>query len=70
MALVRRYTCRMRPDTLGVVGLGAVGGSLAWQATLAGVPRVVGYSPSPAEAFRAVRDGAVTDIAPSGAMSW
>jgi prephenate dehydrogenase len=55
----------MRPDTLGVVGLGGVGGSLAWQATLAGIPRVVGYSSSPAEAVRAVRGGAITDIAPS-----
>jgi len=55
----------MRPDTLGVVGLGAVGGSLAWQASLAGVPRVVGFSPRPAEGVAAVRAGAVTDLAPS-----
>jgi prephenate dehydrogenase len=55
----------MRPDTLGVVGLGAVGGSLAWQATLAGVRRVIGYSPMPAEGVAAVRAGAISDVAPS-----
>jgi len=55
----------MRPDTLGVVGLGAVGGSLAWQATLAGVPRVLGYSPLPAEGVAAVRAGAISTIAAS-----
>jgi prephenate dehydrogenase len=55
----------MRPDTLGVVGLGAVGGSVAWQATLAGVPRVIGYTPSPSEGVAAVRAGAIRDLAPS-----
>jgi len=55
----------MRPDTLGVVGLGAVGGSVAWQASLAGVRRVVGFTPRPREGVAAVRAGAVTDLAPS-----
>jgi len=55
----------MRPDTLGVVGLGAVGGSVAWQASLAGVPRVLGYTPLPREGVAAVRAGAITDLAPS-----
>jgi prephenate dehydrogenase len=55
----------MRPDTLGVVGLGAVGGSVAWQASLAGVRRVLGFTPWPAEGVAAVRAGAVTDLAPS-----
>ena len=45
----------MRPSSLAVIGLGAIGGSLAWQARLAGVPRVVGYSPEPAEGFRRSR---------------
>lgn len=53
----------MRPDTLGVVGLGAVGGSVAWQAAQAGVKRVIGYSPVPKEGFAAVKVGAVTEIA-------
>lgn len=55
----------MRPDTLGVVGLGAVGGSVAWQASLAGVRRVIGYSPWPAGGVVAVRAGAISDFAPS-----
>jgi len=55
----------MRPDTLGVIGLGAVGGSVAWQATLAGVPRVIGYTPRPTEGVAAVRAGAISDLAPS-----
>jgi prephenate dehydrogenase len=55
----------MRPDTLGVIGLGAIGGSVAWQAGVAGVPRVLGFSPFPAEGAAAVRAGAVTDLAPS-----
>ena len=55
----------MRPDTLGVIGLGAVGGSVAWQASLAGVPRVLGYTPKPAEGVAAVRAGAISDLAPS-----
>ncbi|HEX9632815.1 MAG TPA: prephenate dehydrogenase [Gemmatimonadales bacterium] len=55
----------MRPDTLGVIGLGAVGGSVAWQASLAGVPRVLGYTPKPAEGVAAVRVGAISDLAPS-----
>ena len=31
----------MRPSSLAVIGLGAIGGSLAWQARLAGIGRVV-----------------------------
>jgi prephenate dehydrogenase len=53
----------MRPDTLGVIGLGAMGGSLAWQAARAGVRRVIGYSPAPAETAAAVRAGAITEAA-------
>lgn len=53
----------MKPDTLGVVGLGALGGSVAWQAAQAGVKRVIGYSPVPKEGFAAVKVGAVTEIA-------
>ena len=43
----------MRPSSLAVIGLGAMGGSLAWQARQAGVPRVVGYSPSRADGVQA-----------------
>lgn len=61
----------MRPSSLAVIGLGAIGGSLAWQSRLAGVPRVVGYSPQPAEGVQALKAGAVTELAesPSGAAA-
>lgn len=55
----------MRPASLAVIGLGAIGGSLAWQARRAGVARVVGYSPEPAEGIQALKAGAVTDLADS-----
>lgn len=50
----------MRPTTLGVIGLGAIGGSLAWAARRAGV-RAYGWSPRPAERVRAVQLGALDD---------
>jgi len=53
----------MRPEVLGVVGLGAIGGSVAWRAAQAGVPRIVGYSPLPAEGVAALRAGAITEVA-------
>lgn len=53
----------MRPDSLAVVGLGAIGGSVAWQARLAGVARVVGFSPEPGEGAAAVKAAAVTELA-------
>ena len=46
-----------------MIGLGAIGGSLAWQARLAGVARVVGYSPQPAEGVQALKATAVTELA-------
>ncbi len=55
----------MHPDTLGVIGLGAVGGSVAWQATAAGIPRVLGFTRRPVEGVAAVRAGAVTELATS-----
>jgi prephenate dehydrogenase len=56
----------MLPDTLGIIGLGAIGGSIARQARAA-VPRVLGYSRRPTEGVAAVRAGAVTELAPSAA---
>ena len=53
----------MRPDCLAVLGLGAIGGSVAWQARRSGVPSVVGFSPERGEAVQALRAGALTDIA-------
>lgn len=53
----------MRPETLGVIGLGAIGGSVAWRAAQAGVPRIIGYSPLPAEGVAALKAGAITEVA-------
>jgi prephenate dehydrogenase len=55
----------VRPSSLTVIGLGAIGGSLAWQARLAGVRRVVGYSPSRSEGVAALRASAVSEVADS-----
>jgi prephenate dehydrogenase len=59
----------MRPDFLAVIGLGAMGGSVAWQARQAGVRRVVGYSRSRQDAVQALRSGAVDDLADSPAAA-
>ena len=59
----------MRPSSLTVIGLGAIGGSLAWQARLAGVPRVVGVSASRAEGVQALRASAITELADSPAKA-
>lgn len=53
----------MRPSSLAVIGLGAIGGSLAWQSRLAGVTRVIGYSPEPAEGVQALKASAITELA-------
>src|SRR5918994_6597509 len=53
----------MRPSSLAVIGLGAIGGSLAWQSRLAGVARVVGYSPEPSEGVQALKASAITELA-------
>lgn len=52
----------MRPDTLGVLGLGAIGGSVAWQAARAGTSRILGYSTDAKDGAAALRAGAVTDL--------
>jgi len=57
----------VRPHTLGLIGLGAIGGSLARQAKLAGVGTVVGWSPEPAERAAAVQQGALDDAPPRAA---
>jgi prephenate dehydrogenase len=59
----------VRPSSLAVIGLGAIGGSLAWQSRLAGISRVVGYSRSPAEGVAALKAGAVSEIADSAARA-
>ncbi len=59
----------MRPSSLTVIGLGAIGGSLAWQARLAGIPRVVGVSASRAEGVQALRTSAITELADNPAKA-
>jgi prephenate dehydrogenase len=53
----------VRPTTLAVIGLEPLGGSLAWQARRAGIPRVIGYSPQPATAVQALKVEAISDMA-------
>lgn len=59
----------MRPSSLTVIGLGAIGGSLAWQARLAGVPRVVGFAAARADGVQALRADAITELADSAAKA-
>ena len=51
----------MRPSTLGIIGLGAIGGSVARQAKQAGIATVLGWSPDQAERTAAVQQRAVDD---------
>src|SRR2546430_7003087 len=51
----------VRPAKLGIIGLGAIGGSLALQAKRAGIATVLGWSPEPAERVAAARQGALDD---------
>jgi prephenate dehydrogenase len=53
----------MRPHSLAVIGLGAIGGSVAWQARVAGIQRVVGYARDRPDRVAAIKAAAVDDIA-------
>lgn len=53
----------MRPSSLAVIGLGAIGGSLAWQARRAGIPRVVGFARSRADGVQALQAAAISELA-------
>jgi prephenate dehydrogenase len=59
----------MRPSSLAVIGLGAIGGSLAWQSRQAGVARVVGYSSSRRDGVQALQAGAITELADSAVQA-
>jgi prephenate dehydrogenase len=59
----------VRPSSLAVIGLGAIGGSLAWQARLAGVARVVGFSLQRGEGVGALKAAAITEMADSPARA-
>lgn len=51
----------MRPTTLGVIGLGAIGGSLARQAKRARLASVLGWSPDALERRAALEAGALDE---------
>ncbi len=53
----------MRPSSLAVIGLGAIGGSLAWKARQAGVARVVGFAKSRTDGIQALKASAITELA-------
>ena len=53
----------MRPDSLAVIGLGPTGGSIAWSAVRAGVPRVIGHARERGDAVQALKAGAVHELA-------
>lgn len=57
----------MRPSKLGIIGLGAIGGSIALQAKRAGIATVLGWSPDPAERVAAAQHGALDDTPPRAA---
>lgn len=57
----------MRPERLGVIGLGAIGGSVAWGAAKAGISRIIAHTLEPKDGAAAVRAGAVTELANSAA---
>lgn len=67
-----RATCTfqaVRPHTLGLIGLGAIGGSIARQVKQSGggVASIVGWSPEPAERGLAAQQGALDDAPPRAA---
>jgi prephenate dehydrogenase len=51
----------VRPSTLGILGLGAIGGSLALEAKRAGIATVLGWAPEPVERVAALQRGALDD---------
>ena len=55
----------MGPERVGVIGLGAIGGSIAWSATRAGLSQVVGFAAGGKDGATAARAGAVTAIVSS-----
>ncbi|HKX20008.1 MAG TPA: hypothetical protein VJT33_18550, partial [bacterium] len=57
----------VHPHTLGIIGLGAIGGSIALQAKRAGIATVLGWSPDSAERASAAQHGALDDAPPRAA---
>lgn len=53
----------MFPEVLGIIGLGTLGGSVAWRAKHLGVNRVLGYCFSPRDGVAAAKSGAISELA-------
>ena len=51
----------MRPSTLGIIGLGAIGGSIARHAKQVGIATVLGWSPDATERQTALAQGALDE---------
>jgi prephenate dehydrogenase len=58
-------TFAILPESIGIIGLGAIGGSLGWRAAQAGVQCVTGYSRSTGDVIEALKRGAITAAADS-----
>lgn len=54
-------TIAILPESIGIIGLGAIGGSVAWRARQAGIARIVGYSRSMGDTVEALKRGALTE---------
>lgn len=59
----------IRPQRLAVIGLGAIGGSVAWQARSANVPEVVAVERRRADAVAALQCDAITELADTPAQA-
>lgn len=57
------WTFAILPESVGIIGLGAIGGSVAWRARQAGVHRIVGYARSTGDMIEALKRGAITEAA-------
>lgn len=68
--LLQSYPERsIRPQRLAVIGLGAIGGSVAWQARRANVPEVVGVERRRPDAVAALQCEAITELADTPAQA-
>ncbi len=57
----------MRPQSLAVLGLGTLGGSVAAGARDAGVERIAGYATARSDGVRALQSGVITELAGTAA---
>ena len=60
-----QYNVRVYPHTLGIIGLGAIGASLAWRAREVGITRVLGWDRDLNACRHALERGMVHETTPS-----